>query len=205
MKLTSKQNEVLNAIKDLFIKKGESPTYNEVKERLGYKSISSLQVHVKALKNKGYLSSEKGEGLKLKSYFKDLAKRILNIPLIGEVACGTPQLADEDIIEFIAYTGKLNGLPSDYFFLKAKGNSMNNAGIDDGDLLLIKKQNIIPNTNDMAVVLIGNEATVKYLKNIDGVYYLYPKSKDKEYKPIRLLNIDDVIFCGVVKDIIKNN
>lgn len=203
MNLTSRQKEVLNAITNLYVKKGRVPTYEEVRKHLGYRSVSSIQVHVNALKRKGYLSKEKGAGLKLQTYSIDVAKNVFSIPLVGQVACGNPQLADEDIIEYVTYRKKLNGNVKDYFFLRAIGDSMNLAGIDDKDLLLVKRQSSIPDNSDKAVVLIGSEATIKYLKRINGAYYLYPKSKSKKHKPIRLLNLEDVYFCGVVKDIIK--
>lgn len=206
MDITSKQKEVLNAIKDIYIKTGRVPTYEEIRERLGYKTTSSIQVHVSALKRKGYLSKEKGAGLRLSSFFKDVAKKIFNIPLIGEVACGTPNIAVEDIQGYIPYmANKLTGGVQDYFFLRARGNSMDRADIHDSDLLLIKKQNSMPNIGEIAVVLIGNEATVKYFKQTkEGLYYLEPKSSDPIHKPIYLIGQDEIIFCGIVKDIIKS-
>jgi len=208
MNLTNKQKEVLNAIRDIYSKTGKIPTYDDVRGRLGYKSISSIQVHVNALKKKGYLSPERGTGLKLTAFFKDIAQKIFNIPLIGEVACGSPNLAIEEIQGYVPYNASnLTGGTQDYFFLRARGDSMNDrAGINDGDLLLVKKQASMPNIGEIAVVLIGNEATVKYFRRTnEGVYYLDPSSLSPIYKPIYLMGQDEVIFCGIIKDIIKIN
>ncbi len=206
MDITSKQKEVLNVIKDIYAKTSKIPTYEEVRERLGYKTTSSIQVHVNALKKKGYLSQEKGAGLKLSAFFKDVARKIFSIPLIGEVACGSPNIAVEDIQGYIPYmAGNLTGGTQDYFFLRARGDSMDKAGINDSDLLLIKKQNSMPNIGEKAVVLIGSEATVKYFRRTsEGLYYLDPSSSNPIHKPIYLMGQDEVIFCGIVKDIIKN-
>lgn len=207
MNLTSKQNEVLTAIKALYGKKGESPTYEEVRNYLGYKTISSLQVHVKALKKKGYLLSGEGiRGLVLSGTMRNQVKKMFSIALVGEVACGSPNLAIEDIHGYIPYPAdKLSGKVDDYIFLEAKGDSLDDAGVTEGDLLLVKRQNSIPNTGEMVVVLIGDEATVKFLRFKDGVYYLEPKSKNKEHKPIYLTSYGngDITFCGIVKAIIK--
>jgi repressor LexA len=207
MELTSKQKEVLIAIKVLYGKKGISPTYEEVRDYLGYKTISSLQAHVKALKKKGYLLLDKKiRGLVLSGTTKDQIRKMFNIAYVGEVACGSPNLAVEDIHGYIPYLAdKLSGKADEYIFLEAKGDSMDDAGIIEGDLLLIKRQNSIPNIGEKVVVLIGDEATVKFLRFKDGVYYLEPKSKNKDHKPIYLTNYGngDITFCGVVKDIIK--
>jgi repressor LexA len=206
--LTNKQKDILNTIIDLFIKNGKIPTYEEVRARLGYKSISSIQVHVNALKKKKYLSSEKGAGLRLTVYSKEVGKKVFSIPLIGEVACGSPDIAVEDIQGYIPYmASNLSGGTSDYFFLKAKGDSMNDQPkINEGDLLLVKRQSSMPNLGEMAVVLIGNEATVKYFRrDNEGVYYLDPSSTNPIHKPIYLIGQDEVLFCGVVKDVLKKD
>lgn len=206
--LTNKQKDILNTIIDLFIKNGKIPTYEEVRARLGYKSISSIQVHVNALKKKKYLSSEKGAGLRLTVYSSDVGKKVFNIALIGEVACGSPDIAVEDIQGYIPYmASNLSGGTSDYFFLKAKGDSMNDKPkINEGDLLLVRRQSFMPNLGEIAVVLIGNEATVKYFRrNDEGVYYLEPSSTNSIHKPIYLIGQDEVLFCGVVKDILRKD
>lgn len=205
MNLTSKQKEVLNVIKDIYAKTGKIPTYEEVRGRLGYKTTSSIQVHVNALKKKNYLSQEKGVGLKLSAFFKDVAQKVFSVPLIGEVACGSPDIAVEDIQGYIPYmASNLTGGVQDYFFLRARGDSMDQAGIDDSDLLLVKKQNSMPNLGEITVVLIGSEATVKYFRRTsEGLYYLEPSSSNPVHKPIYLMGQDEVIFCGIVKDVIK--
>lgn len=205
MELTRKQKEVLQAIKILISQNGYNPTLNEVREYLGYKTISSVQQHTIALKKKGQLFSEPfSRGLKLN---KDVQGTMIDIALVGEGSCGNLKLADQDITAYVPYpVKKLSGEPGEYIFLKATGNSMNNAGIEDGDFLLIKRQPN-PEENKIVVALIGNDATIKYFKRKDGISYLEPASTNPEYKKIYLFDYqnDDISFCGIVKDIIKPN
>ncbi|MFA5208424.1 MAG: transcriptional repressor LexA [Candidatus Paceibacterota bacterium] len=203
MELTRKQKEVLQAIKTLIGQNGRNPTLNEVREYLGYGAISSVQQHTNALKAKGFLISEQfSRGLKLN---KDTYKATVNIPVVGEGSCGKLRLTDQDISAYIAYPAKkLSGEVGEYMFLIATGDSMEKAGIDSGDFLLVKRQPN-PEENAIVVALIGDEATVKYFKRKNGMPYLEPASNNPEYKPIYLVNHqnNNISFCGIVKDILK--
>lgn len=179
MKLTNRQKEVLLAINELTAKNGYSPALREIKEYLNYNSISAVQRHTDALKNKGFLSSDKYQQRNLK--VKKIFQKMYSIPLVGMVACGKPMLAVENIEAYIPY--EVKGDPREYFFLRAIGDSMNKAGIDDGDLVLIKKQ---PDAEvgDKVVALIGDEATIKILKKGDNCFILEPKSTNPIHKPL---------------------
>ena len=203
MELTKKQKEVLQAIKLLISQNGHNPTLNELREFLNYKTVSSVQPHVAALKKKGFLTSEPfSRGLRLNKETKGI---MISIPLVGEGSCGSLKLAYQDITAYVPYPGKkLSGEANEYIFLRATGDSMNKAGIDDGDFLLIKRQPN-PEENKVVVALIGNEATVKYFRRRKGMAYLEPASTNPEHKLIYLFNYqdEDISFCGIVKDIIK--
>lgn len=196
MELTSKQKEVLSAINELTAKNGYSPALREIKEYLKYNSISAVQRHTDALKKKGFLSSDKYQQRNLK--VKKLFQKKQNIPLVGMVTCGKPILAIENIEAYIPY--EVKGDPKDYFFLRAIGDSMNQAGIDDGDLVLIKKQ---PDADmgDQVVALIGDEATIKVLKKGDDCIILEPKSTNPIHKPLYIF--EDLQIQGKVVDKIK--
>ena len=179
MKLTNRQKEVLSAINELTSKNGYSPALREIKEYLKYNSISAVQRHTDALKKKGFLSSNKYQQRNLK--VKKIFQKKHNIPLVGMIACGKPILAIENIEAYIPY--EIKGDPKEYFFLRAIGDSMNKAGIDDGDLVLIKKQSNA-DSGDQIVALIGDEATIKIFKRENGRVSLEPKSTNPIHKPL---------------------
>lgn len=179
MELTNRQKEVLSAINELSVKNGYSPALREIQEYLKYNSISAVQRHTDALKKKGFLSSGKYQQRNLK--IKKIFQKKHNIPLVGMVTCGKPMLAIENIEAYIPY--EVKGDPREYFFLRAVGDSMNKAGIDDGDLVLIKKQ-ADADIGDKVVALIGDEATIKILKKGDDCVILEPRSNNPIHKPI---------------------
>lgn len=197
--LTSKQKLVLTSIKDEMNKKGSTPTLEELRIALGLSSVSSVQRHTDALKEKGYL--ENARGLSLPS-----SSSKVQIPLVGNVACGVPFLATENIEAYIPYdASQIRGSADEYFFLRAVGDSMNNANIggktiDDGDFVLIKKQQTA-NPGNRVVALIGDEATIKKFVPENGYVRLQPESNNPQNKPI--LMFDDFSVQGIVEDVIK--
>ena len=198
MKLTSRQHEVLSAIRELTTKKGYSPTLNEIKDFLGYKRTSSVQRHTEALKAKGYLSSDKHQSRSLK-IDKNISEKH-NIPLVGTVTCGQPILAIENIEAYIPYS--IKGDPNEYFFLRAVGDSMNLAGINDGDFVLVKKQQTA-DPGDVVVVLMDEEATIKVYKKDKDMIVLEPRSSNPIHKPIYIF--EDFQIQGKVIEVLNNN
>jgi repressor LexA len=197
MKLTSRQHEVLSAIKELTTKKGYAPTLNEIKDFLGYKRTSSVQRHTDALKAKGYLSSEKHQPRSMK-IDKNISEKY-NIPLVGTVTCGKPILAIENIEAYIPYP--IKGDPNEDFFLRAVGDSMDLAGIKDGAFVLVKKQQAA-DSGDKVVVLMDDEATIKVYKEDKDKIVLEPKSSNPMHKPIYIF--EDVQIQGKVIEVINN-
>jgi len=198
-KLTSKQKQVLSTIIDLTQKLGHEPTLEQVRFALDYTSTSSVQRHTDSLKELGYLS--KSRGLSLPD-----TDQTVQIPLVGNVACGAPLLAIENIDAYISYdSSKLRGKSDDYFFLKAVGDSMdatsvNGKTIDDGDYVLVKKQDY-PDFGKRIVALIGENATIKKLKQGDGHIILEPESNNPANKPIYVF--EEISVQGVAEDVIK--
>lgn len=197
MELTIKQKEVLSRINELALKRGVSPTLKEIQKSLGYKEISSVQRHTEALKRKGFLTSQKNQSRSFR-IIKKLSKKA-NIPLLGSIACGQPILAVENIEAYIPY--EVKGDPKEYFFLRAVGDSMNKAGIDDGDLVLVKSQQTA-NIGDKVVALVGNDATIKIMREGEGYIILEPRSKNPAHKPIYIY--DDLRIQGKVIASISN-
>jgi len=193
MELTNRQKEVLLAINHLTTQNGYPPTLREVKEYLNYNSISAVQRHTDVLRKKEYLSSD--SKLKVQKYFQNKP----NIPLVGTVTCGEPILAIENIEAYIPYD--VPGDSKDYFFLRAIGDSMNLADIDDGDLVLIKKQSTAED-GDMVVALMGDEATIKIFRQSDDHVILEPRSDNSAHKPFYIF--EDLQIQGKVIEKINN-
>ncbi|EKD57449.1 MAG: hypothetical protein ACD_57C00293G0002 [uncultured bacterium] len=197
--LTSKQKTVLSTITDLVHKNGTPPTLEDLRSTLGLSQLSSVQRHTDALKEKGYLENTRGISLPPQS-------SKVQIPLVGNVACGVPLLATENIEAYVSYdASKIKGTAQDYFFLRAVGDSMNKTNvsgktIDDGDYVLIKKQSAA-NSGDRVVALIGDEATIKKLVPVDGAVRLEPESSNPSNKPIYLF--EDFSVQGIAADVIK--
>lgn len=131
---------------------------------------------------------------------KEEYEKMINIPVLGNVACGYPLFAEENIETEISISTKLIRKDKKYFILRASGNSMNKANIDDGDLVLIRKEQTAEN-GDRVVALIDDEATIKEFKNNGDHIILLPKSTNKEHQPIILTR--DFKIQGIVESIIK--
>lgn len=198
--LTEKQKHVLAAIIELIRISGSSPTLVELMEYLSYSRVSSIQRHIAPLRMKGYIDIEphKSRGIRLKRKLK----AHLNIPLVGNISCGNPLLALENIEAYISYPAERAKYSEDQlFFLRAVGDSMNKAGINSGDFVLLRRQSYADNGQKVAA-LIDDEATIKVLRKGPGYISLEPCSTNKKHKPIIIFD-DTFLIQGVVLDVIS--
>lgn len=122
-------------------------------------------------------------------------EQTIEVPVIGRASCGKPILAIENVETMIPVSKKLAKPPYKYFLLKAKGDSMNNAGINDSDLVLVRQQQTAQN-KDIIVALIDDEATIKEYNIVDDKVILKPISSNPSHKPIILTN--DFTVQGIV-------
>ena len=180
--LTKKQKEILEFIKKTMFKKGVSPTFREIMQFFGFKSIKTVQDHIKALEKKGYIKKDpnKSRSIILEDFSKTL-KDTVRVPILGQISAGKPIFAEENIEGYINLDKFLIKHSKDIFALKVKGDSMIGAGILDGDYVIVKKQPTVEN-GEIACVLIDNEATVKRFYKRDTHIELRPDN-DK-YQPI---------------------
>jgi SOS-response transcriptional repressor LexA len=186
--LTTEQEKVLNASRAYYSLHGKLPTLAFLQAKLGYNYTSAVQRHMNALREKGLLD------------FDTNPSKTRDIPLAGNVACGPAMLAEENIDTYIPYPEDQLKRNTLYFFLRATGDSMDKAGIDDGDYLLIRQSQNVGKT-DKAIVLIGDEATCKYLRYDDGLPMLVPNSSNSTHKKRILL--EDFSILGIVDEIVK--
>ncbi|HZK49875.1 MAG TPA: transcriptional repressor LexA [Thermoleophilia bacterium] len=192
MDLTSRQSEILRIIQETLGAQGYPPTVREIGMAVGLSSPASVQNHLTALEEKGYIrrgaskrraievvgvSSEWRGGRDARGRSEDALSWL---PLVGRVAAGAPLLADENVEESVQVPGFLaNG--GECFVLRVRGDSMVNAGILNGDLVVVRRQESAEN-GDIVVALLGEEATLKRFFKENGHVRLQPENE--AMKPI---------------------
>ncbi len=193
-KITEKQREILEYIKNEILNKGYPPAVREICEAVHLKSTSSVHSHLETLEKNGYIRRDptKPRAIEITDDMFNLTRReVVNIPIIGSVAAGQPILATENIENYFPIPAEF--LPNqEVFMLRVKGDSMINAGIFDGDKILVRQQPTASD-GDMVVALVGDSATVKTYYKEDGHYRLQPENDTME--PILA---DEVSVLGIV-------
>ena len=198
-KLTKKQKAVLECIEDCIAKKGYGPTVREICAEIGLSSPSTVHVHLKALEEKGYIERDplKSRSIMLKqnnqgqpvgrnegNVLSPSFSKTIDVPLVGNVAAGEPILAEENITETMSLPIDIVG-DSASFMLSVRGESMIEAGINDGDYVVVKQQQTA-NNGDIVVAIIEDGATVKtFYKESDHIR-LQPENSTME--PIIVTN-----------------
>lgn len=180
-KLTSKQQEILEYIKETILNKGYPPAVREICEAVHLKSTSSVHSHLETLEEKGYIRRDptKPRTIEIIDDCFNLTRReVVNVPLVGTVAAGVPLLAEENIENYYPIPVEL--LPNaETFMLNVKGNSMINAGIFDGDQLIVERCSTAYD-GEIVVALVDDSATVKRFYKEDGYYRLQPENDEME-------------------------
>jgi len=199
--ISNKELEAIREIRNSIMRVGRIPSMRELMSSLGYRSPRSASLIVNKLIKKGVLRRKDNGSLQfVKSLGDDTTRaQTVDVPLVGVVACGAPILAEENIQAKISVSTKLARPPYRYFLLKAKGDSMNQKGIADGDFVLVRQQEVAKN-GDTVVALIDSEATVKEFYEAGETVILKPRSKNKQHQPIVLTK--DFQIQGVVVTVI---
>ena len=177
-KLTARQTEILNLIRDHIDQTGYPPTRADICRELGFKSPNAAEEHLKALARKGAIEIIPGasRGIRLPEN--------LGIPIIGQVAAGSPILAEEHIEDHCDMPASTFSPRADYF-LRVKGDSMIEVGIYDDDLLAVHRTKDVSN-GQIVVARIGDEVTVKRLKKTKSKYQILLLPENKDYSPIEV-------------------
>ena len=190
-KVTKRQQAVLDCIEECIREKGYGPTVREVCQSLGLSSPSTVHVHLKALENKGLIKRDplKSRSIALTYPLEGLPalesnvvqpsfSKLVNVPLVGNVAAGAPILAEENITDTITLPTDIVG-DSPSFLLSVRGEYMIEAGINDGDYVVVKEQPVA-NNGDIVVAIIDDGATVKrFYKEADHIR-LQPENSSME-------------------------
>ncbi len=192
---------ILFFINDYYKAKGQAPTLQQIGDAVNM-NRGNVKRYLDEMVEKGILTSDGGwRGCRTKEMLQEMQRSaIIDLPIVGDIACGTPILAEENIEEYISLSSDFLKGGGIFFGLRAKGDSMINAGISSGDYVIARMQ---PTAEEgqIVVALIDDEATLKR-------YYI-----DKENKRIRLhpeneeyedMYFDNIIIQGVVVKVIKN-
>ncbi|QDR80724.1 LexA repressor [Sporomusa termitida] len=176
--LSAKQNQILSYIKENLRAKGYPPSVREIGEAVGLSSSSTVHSHLTKLESLGYIKRDptKPRAIDVLDEAQWRQKTVIPVPLIGMVTAGQPILAIENIEETYPLPAELLGSEDDVFMLSVKGDSMVNAGILDGDYILVRQQSNA-NNGDIIVALIDDEeATVKRFYKESGRIRLQPEN-----------------------------
>lgn len=198
-KISEKQREILEYIKKEILNKGYPPAVRDICEAVHLKSTSSVHAHLETLEKNGYIRRDPTKPRAIEIIddpFNLIRREIVNVPLLGRVAAGEPLLAVENVESYFPIPADL--VPnSEAFMLKVKGDSMINAGIFDGDQILVQKQSHARN-GEMVVALVDDSATVKTFYKEDDHIRLQP-----ENDTMQPIIVKDVTILGKVFGIFR--
>jgi len=180
-KISKKQQEILDYIKSEILNRGFPPAVRDICEAVKLKSTSSVHSHLETLEKNGYIRRDPSKPRAIEiidDNFNLVRREVVNVPILGSVAAGQPLLAVENVENYFP-------IPAEYmpnaetFMLNVKGDSMIEAGILDGDQVIVEKRSTARN-GDIVVALVDDSATVKTFYKEDGFYRLQPENPDME-------------------------
>jgi len=207
--LTPKQSRVLKVITKYVERAGQSPTLDELRTNLGFRSLRTVTQYLETLERKGYILRRKNlrRNIELRNLSEDGHQAtMITIPVVGNVGCDDLSVfASEEHDEFLEVDKQLVEDSGDVVAVRAVGDSMLDAGIHSGDYILVQFTENVGN-GDRVAAIIGDMVTVKRLERRpasadgDGMTILWPESKDPKYKPIILrenFKITGKVLCVI--------
>jgi len=203
--LTERQAEILRLVRELTEVSGYPPTRAEIAERMGFRSVNSAEQHLRALEKKGAIEITSGSsrGIRVKDAPRSSARldRLLELPVVGRVAAGSPMLAEEHFQGRFQVDPNLFTPRADYL-LRVRGMSMRDAGILEGDLLAVHKTGEA-RSGQIVVARLSDEVTVKRFRRRGSVVQLEPENPD--FAPIEVdLRSESLTIEGIAVGVIRN-
>ena len=198
-KISAKQQEILDFLKNTILSTGYPPTVREICEAVHLKSTSSVFQHLEKLEKNGYIKRDESKPRAIEiidDNYNMLRRETVSVPMVGRVAAGQPLLAVQNVESYFP-------IPAEYmpnaqsFMLRVKGDSMINIGIFDGDTIIVQQQKTAKN-GDIVVALVEDSATVKTFYKEDGHIRLQPENDNME--PII---VDDCLILGKVFGVMR--
>ena len=188
-KISAKQREILEVIKSEILNRGYPPTVRELCDACNLKSTSSIHSHLETLEKNGYIKRDPSKPRAIEivdDNFNMIRREVVNVPVVGNVAAGQPLLAVQNINEYFPIPAE--HMPNQQsFMLRVKGESMINAGILDGDIIIVQKQNVARNGEIVVAMNDENEVTLKTFYKENGYFRLQPENDTMD--PIILDNV----------------
>ncbi len=202
--LTERQSEILKLIRELVEVSGYPPTRAEIAERMGFKSVNAAEQHLRALEKKGAIEIAEGasRGIRVRDARPaGRSGRLLELPVVGRVAAGSPILAEEHLQGSYQVDPNLFTPRADYL-LRVRGMSMRDAGILEGDLVAVHRTEEA-RTGQVVVARLGDEVTVKRLRRRGHLVQLLPENPD--FEPIEVdLRREALTIEGLAVGVIRN-
>ena len=202
--LTDRQSEILRLIKDLTEVSGYPPTRAEIAERMGFRSVNAAEQHLRALERKGAIDIAEGasRGIRVREARASArGGRLLELPVVGRVAAGSPMLAEEHVTGRYQVDPNLFTPRADYL-LRVRGMSMRDAGILEDDLLAVHRTTEA-RSGQIIVARLADEVTVKRLRRRGHAVQLMPENPD--FEPIEVdLRRDAMTIEGIAVGVIRN-
>jgi repressor LexA len=203
--LTDRQSEILKLIRELTEVSGFPPTRAEIAERMGFRSVNAAEQHLRALEKKGAIeiSSGASRGIRVVRDARSAARqgRLLELPVIGRVAAGSPMLAEQHVQGRYQVDPNLFTPRADYL-LRVRGMSMRDAGILEGDLLAVHRTQEA-RTGQVVVARLADEVTVKRFRRRGHAVQLLPENPDFETIEVDLRN-EPLVIEGIAVGVIRN-
>ena len=190
-KLTKRQEDTLNFVKEYIVSHGYPPTVREIADAIDVSSPATVQAHLDGLADKGYIKKGNNKNrtieLMVENEFIPKNDQIIDVPLLGKITAGSPIEAIENPNEFFTLPAYLVPNNKEVFTLKVSGESMINAGIHDGDIIIVERRNTARNGEIVVAMTEENEVTLKtFYKEKDHIR-LQPENDTME--PIILNNV----------------
>ena len=194
---TERQQRILEVIRAFTAEHGYPPSVREIGQRVGLSSSSTIHAHLKALEKRGVISRDPTKPRALRSGSLPPARDVVVVPVLGRVAAGVPITAQEDVEGEFVFSPQFVPRGSDAFMLRVQGDSMVDAAIVDGDLILVRPQRTAEN-GEIVVAMIDGEATVKRFYREPGRIRLQP-----ENRAMAPIYASDVEIVGRVEAVVR--
>ena len=183
-KLTKRQEDALNFIKTYIVSHGYPPTVREIATNIGVSSPATVQAHLDSLANKGYIKkgSNKNRTIELMVDNEFIPKNedVIEVPLLGKITAGNPIEAIQNPNEYFSLPAYLVPKDKEVFTLNVSGDSMINAGILDGDIVIVERRNTARNGEIVVAMTVDNEVTLKTFYKEEGHIRLQPENDTME-------------------------
>ncbi|OGA69072.1 MAG: repressor LexA [Betaproteobacteria bacterium RIFCSPLOWO2_12_FULL_65_14] len=202
--LTERQSEILKLVRELTEVSGFPPTRAEIAERMGFRSVNAAEQHLRALEKKGAIeiSSGASRGIRVRDSRPMRSGRLLELPVIGRVAAGSPILAEQHVQARYQVDPNLFTPRADYL-LRVRGMSMRDAGILEGDLLAVHRAEEA-RSGQIVVARLGDDVTVKRFRRRGHAVQLLPENPDFEPIEVDLRN-EPLAIEGIAVGVIRNS